>query len=130
MAFVSRSPLSRGAPPEAVTIPGSSSSSTTSSSTSSSPSLVHRHHRHSGHSDSRHHCSTHKQHSNRRRKETEGVPLPHKVQHAIECSEFVDCSNWLYEHLTRARKLSKTKKATQVRHFANIDTWLLYMQQS
>ena len=52
------------------------------------------------------------------------VPLPHKVQHAIERGEFVDLSDLLSEHLTRAGKSAKSRKATQTRHIANLDTWL------
>ena len=52
------------------------------------------------------------------------VPLPHKMQRAIKRGEFVDFSDLLSEHLTRVGKSAKSRKATQTRHIANLDTWL------
>ena len=46
------------------------------------------------------------------------------MQRAIEHGEFIDFSDLLAEHLTRAGKSAKTKKATQTRHIASLDTWL------
>ena len=91
-----------------------SSSSTTGSSTPTSPSPIrqrHTHHRCPGRSHSHHRRSTYKHHSHQGRRESTTVPLPHKVQHAIERSEFVDFSDLLCEHLTRAGKSAKTKKS-------------------
>ena len=104
-----------------------SSSSTTSSSTPASPSPIHwchTHYQRSGSSHSYHRHSSHKHHSNQERRESTTVSLPQKVQHTIERGEFVDFSDLLCEPLMRAGKSAKTKKATQTRHIADLDTWL------
>ena len=104
-----------------------SSSSTSSSSTSPSRSPIRRHcfhHRRTSHSHTHHGRSTHKHRLHQRRRESATVPLPHRVQRAIERGEFIDFSDLLAEHLTRAGKSAKTKKATQTRHIASLDMWL------
>ena len=126
------------------TTESSSSSRSSSSSSSSAPPrrrLKHRRHysssssssspthkrRRGKHTPSKSRRSHHKHPQRRRHYKhhySSTVPIPHKVQVAIERGEFVDLSDLLCEHLTMAGKSTKSRRATQSRCITNLDTWL------
>ena len=98
-------------------------SSSPSSTSSSSSTSTHEHkHRHS-HSRRSHPKQSHRRHHLKRHR-SPTVPIPHKVQVAIERGEFVDLSDLLGEHLTMAGKSTKSRRATQSRCITSLDTWL------